>query len=1498
MTPEHEKTPAEQFQDHLVGQALPGWLRAATAEQIEGLRRAMSASLVSRQRCADLMAGLQGIEAFTRPLLREALDERLDGLDDWHVVFRQGRKEPIITSQPIGWPVSQAVYTEVSLLEAALRNFTAEQAQGEQLAGNRLVDTVEPQSSLPSAARFAAFCRDLDLGDHYQRHLDSVLRPPGKAGQHVLAALAQHQRDSLRVDAHIAWIDGTLDAQQHQLLLDLCADKQQLVLRGDPVRVRRLELLGCTLEQIVVLDVRDESLKPLYSASRQIIVHIPGDPVTPVRAYPSLRHFANDLGKRLRTEPYQRFFGRFVRRRDSQAFFSAVIGGYAGVSELANIALEEHMRDWQVPLFDSLARTRIAQIKDDAAQIATPVAQLDLAQQQAHDRRLVAEGWALLTLAGLFVPGLGLVLLGVATWQLLGEVYHGMEAWREGDRSAALDHLCHVAIDLSLLAATGAGIAFARTAWTRATLVDELVPVQRQDGAWRLCRVDPSTLPDEPLPAQATRDSAGVWRLGARRWVELDQRYHAVEQRDIDGRWQLVAHDGLTPLLVGNGAGAWRLWSEQPGEWENALRLFRRLGLTRYRLEDEDIEQVLLATDTRSEHLRAAHLQSEAVDALLRDCTRRAALDWRIRRMVRCLRGGEPVVDTTALAHARALPGASGLSDQALAEQVWEQRRALFTLLDDATQDSLSAEAALLMRDFPSMPHALAQDLVDGASAAVRQRLSDTGRVPLALAEAARRALRRARVARVFEGLHLDIPQTADLARVALGLLEHLPGAPRSQLWRLHQGGWAAEPLLATPGTVGTRRLDLLQGGGGFQLFDEQGNALSPAAGDLFETLAAGFTNEQRDAMGVGDPFGHNLRVLLGRLASSDRVRVQRLLGQADRPGAFRPPQRLADGRVGYPLSGRGAGRGRPLALYAMVRALYPLYEDLEIEHWARRVRDAGQQIEEQLGRLAGELSTLHATLRDWAGFAESPLERSARRHFGDALVRGWQRMGPRIFGRSHEVAGYRLSLLGVSLEALPELPESISFPHVHELSFRGMGLRRVSPGFMRAFPQVRVLELASNLLERLPEGLEALAELSELDLYDNRIVLDEAQAGILEGCERLQYLNLSFNPLGRTFSVRRLGRLRNLNLRAAQLPGLPPALLGRLELAIADLRDNQIRVLPERFFQAPMWVSSAILLEDNPLDEANAARFEHYMRTHWGRNEGAGAAPASARQGWMHALGERARAEQGEDWDALEVEEGAGDFFNLIERLQGTRDFRQRPALLAERLFAMLEAMRAHDDLRESLFEQARQGLTCQDSVALGFSELELRVLVWRALGQAQAGGDEAALLHLGRQLWRLEQVDRIALEEIQGRAAHGRGVDELEVVLAYHVGLRESLDLPAQPSDLLFADVAAVDTRQLDLARAQVLATENDAHLAESLVDREFWQVWLESAHGDQLAVFDEPYQTRMAALMEQGQAGAAMEGAVLAQINTLRDEHQAARRALLLTFTRQALGPQLGG
>ncbi|MBO9548563.1 DUF6543 domain-containing protein [Pseudomonas sp.] len=109
-------------------------------------------------------------------------------------------------------------------------------------------------------------------------------------------------------------------------------------------RLAGLLALGCPLQQIVVLDVRDETFAPIYTSTQRVLVYIPGDPHGPWSAHESLQHFARKvLGQRLRNVDYRQFFARFVRHRDSHAFFSQVVAGYDDLAGWANIDLGEHM---------------------------------------------------------------------------------------------------------------------------------------------------------------------------------------------------------------------------------------------------------------------------------------------------------------------------------------------------------------------------------------------------------------------------------------------------------------------------------------------------------------------------------------------------------------------------------------------------------------------------------------------------------------------------------------------------------------------------------------------------------------------------------------------------------------------------------------------------------------------------------------------------------------------------------------------------------------------------------------------------------------------------------------------------------------------------------------------------------------------------------------------------------------------------------------------------
>ncbi len=1475
----------QMFQDDLIAQRLPAWLRAGSPHQVAALTDALKLSQYFRQRVNAALADLPSIEAFAKPRLEQALaTQQGQAVASQQWKFLAGYRQPVINSQPVGAHLTEVVYREMPLLEAALRNFAEDETlAGGQPKGNRLLNPRTPLAKPLPATQFATLCRALDLGGAYQHCLEQRLRATPSAEHPSVASLMERAyRHTMLADAHLARLQGTLTDAELQLISRLCQLHEPLHLEARPVVAKRLALLGVDLEQIVILDVLDEGV--LRTTSWRVLAYIPGDAQGAWSAHADLRHFANALGKRLRNAHYQQFFSRFVRRRHSQGFFGAVQSGYADVSDLANIALDEHMSAYRQPLFARLADARIDQLKDDAAMIAVPTARVDQAVRLAHDQRLAAEGWTLLNLAGLFIPVLGVALLAVSATQLLSEVYHGAKAWREGDSSEALDHLLNVAGDLAWMGATAAGVSLARGMWARSPWVDSLIPAYLEDGSVRL--VDPQLAQGyRQTPAAAAREDAlGVLHHGERNWIALEGRHYPVAQRASDGHWQLQGEQGYWPRFHHNNAGAWRLWFVQPGTWSETAQLFRRLGSGFQDLLPERIEQVLLGLGLDAEHLRALHVNLQPPGAELTDSMMRALLNQRIDGVLAALEDDEPVTDTLLQQWAEHLRGSHGLSGRSIAEDIRAQRRSLFQLSYDALQLTDTPALATLRRQFPTLHRLGAAELV--ASAGTQRGLLEAGRVPLRLAQQARSMARRIRLARAVEGFFIETTQPADTARLALALGDQVAQWSTGRRWRLLEDAPHGVELASygEPGSV--ESYDVVHQHGRFQLYDARGRALGEA-GDVFDALAHGLDERHRARLGIRRPGAPGLRQWLTERLRGNRAQVEQLLAVRPSRGWWQPPRRLPDGRIGYPLSGRGARRGRSAALFAVVRMLYPGFNDAQVMAWVNDVHNGGQSVERTVARLARELEALDIHLHQWTANSGDASQRAERRYFRETLINCWQRRA--TVGADHPQLpeGYRLSVWAMDLGSLPSLPPAASFAHVRELSLLDMNLGDIPLEFLQAFPNLETLELSNNQLTRLPPGLLQMQRLTRLDLYRNAIVLDAEQASLLGNCERLEYINLSHNPLARTFPLYRLERLRRLHLRATGLDSIPPGLLDRLELLVADLRDNQISHLPMHFYRSPIWISSSVMLENNPLTAAEAERLHVFMQANAIPELGALAQQgAASRQAWLDAADSTERGLQSSTWDEVEALPGSGDFFNMLQLLQTAAEFQQRPQALANRVFAMMGAMIDHPTLAEELLSQATETLHCQDGAALCLSNLELHMLVWRARADAVAGDSQAALLHLGRQLWRLDRLDQWVLADIQARQASGGDPDQVEVGLAYRLALRDEFDLPAQPQDMLFEAVSGVNAQRIAGARQALIVDETPANLADSLISRTFWQDHLQSAYRERFEALDAPFHERLEQLTRQAQA--TDEADYTQGMNAIGDEREQARRHLMRTLT----------
>ncbi|MBF8675714.1 hypothetical protein IRZ53_13395 [Pseudomonas fulva] len=1473
---------AEQAgQDGLIAARLPAWLKKLDNAFTAQAGQALNSSLSCRQRLVARWGLIEGIDAFAKPRLEKSLSARFgitQGVDPlW---FRDAYEVPLATYFPVRVPLTQREYYQIPLLEAALRNFTAEQMQPQALppmAG--VYDSAGNAVPGLSAARFAQLIRELDLGALYQQHLATHLASASMQG--LLAELSRHEMllDAFKADAQGIFAPGEL-----KLLVGLWQSGRLGRLHGDRVIPKSLQILDCPLQQILVLDVRDESLAPFYTSSKRVLVYIPGDPFGAWSAADNLERFERAvLNKRLRQPAYQQFFARFIRRRDSQRFFSQIATAfYDDIPAWATADLYPVASALPEPVFETLARARVAHVMDDAATLAPPINTLDRALERTHEQRLAIEGWTLLGLASFWLSGVGLVLLGVTAWELMKEVYHGVDTWHEGETRQAMDHMTHVAAQVALIGATaGAGHGLAK-AWKRSTWVDGLVQSNVQDDGARLWSEDLSPFRSPPPPVEAVTDHEGISRQGTRAWIRMDGHTYPVQQRATDDQWQLVPREGVGPLLQHNGAGAWRLWSESPLDWSTTHYLFRRLGGPMAELDDTRIDQVIAIHALDDDQLRGLHIRGGDFLPALIDTSSRAHLAQRFENLLMQLRNGVVIEDQGLLAQVVQLTGGEGLSAVDLAAQLDVRRYEVMQHLFDQRALPSSRDIQALQCVFPRLYPSAAQTLLANASSVDLQRLRQTGRVPLQLAEAARECSSRIRVQRALESLYLGTSQDTDLAKLVLGLLKHRVRGIGNVRWRLF-----SEPSngvqLANAGE-GDVELQLVHGTQGFSVKNAFAQEICPP-GDLFEVIVSAYDQAQLTTLGLHAPFAENLRHEVTALAQDHRTALPELLGITTRR-RWQMPTRLADGRVGYLLSGRGGRRPNPYL--RRLRLLYPTYTDAQLDAWLNNARSAGGGIEARLQRLEDQYRVLIMHLRSWARRGSSDAERQRRRSLGRALCNCWQHVLDQGMHGDSLIQAYRWDMIGIHTESLPELPAQAGFDHVYSLALRDASIRHLPESFLGAFSNLRSLELPDNQLTRIPQALLQMDHLSTLIMAHNQIVLDAGQATILACCSNLRYLDLSRNPLGRPFSVGGLTQLHELRIAGAGLRSLPYQLLESTSLRVVDLRDNLLTALPEGFYESRLWVEGRVHLSGNPLSAAERERLEQALITAATRVRDR--AMAVVRLRWMDTIGLALRTELGACWEHLQAMDGSGEFFGLLERLMETADFQRRASAryLAGRVLTLLRAMRDSSDLRVAMFSDAEQ-LTCQDSVALRFSDLEVRLQVWQAEAQAQQDDREQALLHLGRQLWRLDEVERVAMDDVRWRQADGADPDEIEVVLAYRLALRERLDLPISTSGMSFREVAGVSETHIEQAASRVLQAETSEQLANSLLDREFWCRHLRNVHAQRFEEMNAPFHARLEAVQE---ATDLSEQQVLQQIEDISQQRQAGERALLLTLTRQAL------
>ena len=816
----------------------------------------------------------------------------------------------------------------------------------------------------------------------------------------------------------------------------------------------------------------------------------------------------------------------------------------------------------------------------------------------------------------------------------------------------------------------------------------------------------------------------------------------------------------------------------------------------------------------------------------------------------------------------------------------------------------------LIQERYSSVPTSVIEGLLTDASSIERQQMAkwdfadkqQTKPIPLRLAQELRWAQREVRLSRAYEGLYLDALTTSDTENLVLNTLEKLPGWSSDLRVEVRDGSFSGKLRASVGPESASRKVLVRNKGGRYEARDEDDGHLH-GADDLYAALQHALPDTHRTALGlphVGQ--GPELKALVGQhVLLRDELRAV-LKMQPVKP-FFKAPMRWGDGRLGYPLSGRGVGVSQE---QQRVLRLFPGFEPDEVTQF---LESLGSNRELYLHNFEVELQSLRTELDAWVA---KPISRKlpdggveavdtySKQIVRQKLLNCWQRTDAGSTRSQRFPHGQELNLSGRHIAELPDLSRA-TFSRISTLDLGDMRLDAVPGGFLSAFPRLLELNMKSNSLQHLPTALGELSKLRSLNLSRNAISMSLEDAATLEKCAQLDDLNLSDNPLTRVPDFSHMPKLERLDLQRTGLTSWPPGLRELPNLRRVDLRNNRIERVPDEILEpteehwaAAKRVFNITSLEGNPitaegLEDIAGAWIRFNLREPVVQGPMAPAAAAapiessSVRLGrWLREIPANEQAARTERWNLLdreliERETAARDmgriaseseeFFKLLERLSQTADYKKSYTDLNARVWKVLDAAAQSEEMRTRLFALAGDVDTCADGASLIFSRLEISTLADAGLEVASDIEAAPQLLKLAKGLFRLDEVEKIAQRDADNRfkviaqsnqtlkqkIEAATLIDRVEIRLAYRLGLKDKLELPGQPKQALYTAVAEVTQERLDAAEREIRALDDSPQEFTSTTKRDFWAAFLKCKYAGRFEAAFEPIFTKMEALEE---------------------------------------------
>lgn len=667
-------------------EALPVWMLKAKPEMLSVIEEGYRDSQRPRERTSRLLTQLKSLDTFCRERLKAFLADKGFGyLDVDYDMLEIPQRTFSGVSPDLGGLIIESVHLEKhSLLQAAMQNFPSARAEPDGLPQDALIRFGSKRKVLASlkAHEFIGYCRELDVGEAYQAYLREFFNLPhpdeapterGRGYNPMITDIGGSRSSDLKVDLHIARAKGTICESTYRVLLAAASagkpagELKHLLFDGRPLVWHGLNIRGACVWNALVF-CADSSTDFVHGP---LVVYMPNEPVRPLFEYPTLEDFQTYLALKLQVGSYRTAFAGYLDESERFSFF------------------ERFDQDKRLDRVESLPVTSsltafffnacVGKLQLDAGMLAVPVAQVDEEARQQRLQHYLDAGLTVLNVAGLVVPVLGQLMMGVAVGQLLGEVFEGVEDWKHHENAQALEHLIGVAENIGsmVLFAAGAKVAgtVKRALTTAPEFFDGMEAVKLADNRPRLWRRNKLSYRQPLALKDVVANPKGVHQAYGQSYVGVDGGFYAIDYDDALGEWRArhpQREHAYQPPMQHNERGGWQFMFERAEHWDDPDYILQRLDPTLSALPTGHLRDIAAITDTQLTQLQQLARESRPLSERFRDCAMRFKQNQKVRDLRWQMEHDAPLDTGTAWAQMLALPFMEG----------WPQGR-FFEVLDN-----------------------------------------------------------------------------------------------------------------------------------------------------------------------------------------------------------------------------------------------------------------------------------------------------------------------------------------------------------------------------------------------------------------------------------------------------------------------------------------------------------------------------------------------------------------------------------------------------------------------------------------------------------------------------------------------------------------------------------------------------------------------------------------------------------------------------------------------